>query len=50
LMEYLIDFAKKKNKKGIVLTVYKDNERALNLYKKYGFEIERIIYSMKLKF
>lgn len=50
LMEYLINFAKRKNKKGLCLTVYRDNERAFNLYKKFGFEIERVIYSMKLKF
>jgi len=50
LMEYLINFAKKKDKKGLVLTVYEDNEHALCLYKKYGFEIERVIYSMRLKF
>ncbi len=50
LMEHLINTAKNKNKKGLILTVYKDNEKALNLYKRYGFEIERIIYSMKLKF
>ncbi|MCM8759629.1 MAG: GNAT family N-acetyltransferase [Candidatus Omnitrophica bacterium] len=50
LLDYLINFAKSKNKKGLCLTVYNDNEKALNLYKKVGFEIERIIYSMKLKF
>jgi len=50
LMEYLINFAKKKDKKGLVLTVYKDNENAISLYQKYGFEIERVIYSMRLKF
>jgi len=50
LVEYLINFAKKKDKKGLVLTVYKDNENAISLYQKYGFEIERVIYSMRLKF
>lgn len=50
LMEHLIKIAKDRNKEGLCLTVYKDNEKAFELYKKFGFEIERIIYSMKLKF
>lgn len=50
MMEYLINYAKSRNKKGILLTVFKDNKRAFNLYKKYGFKVEREIYSMKLKF
>ena len=49
-MEHLIEIAKSMGKKGLCLTVYKDNEKGFNLYKKIGFKIERIIYSMKLKF
>jgi len=49
-MNYLIKEAKKMGKKGLRLTVYKDNERAYSLYKKLGFKEERIVIHMRLKF
>ena len=49
LMEHLIEVAKSMGKKGLCLTVYKDNEKGFNLYKKIGFKIERIIYAMKME-
>ena len=50
LLSFLIESAEKKEKKGLVLTVFKDNEKAFNLYRKMGFRVEREIYSMKLEF
>jgi len=49
-MNYLIKEAKKMRKKGLRLTVYKDNERAYSLYKKLGFKEERIVVYMRLNF
>ncbi len=41
LLKTVIDLADNwLNLKRIELTVYVDNERAINLYKKFGFEIE----------
>ena len=39
LLEYLIDYCKKKNISNITLEVNENNIPAINLYKKYGFEI-----------
>lgn len=49
-MNYLISEAKKMGKKGLRLTVYKDNEKAYSLYKKLGFKEERIVIHMRLNF
>ena len=49
-MNYLIREAEKMGKKGLRLTVYKDNERAYSLYKKLGFREERIVIHMRLNF
>lgn len=40
LMDYAIEYCKSNSIKKIELTVRIDNERALKLYKKFGFEIE----------
>lgn len=40
LIDYAIDYCKSNCIKKIELTVRIDNERALKLYKKFGFEIE----------
>ena len=40
LINYNIDYCKMNSIKKIELTVRVDNERALKLYKKFGFEIE----------
>lgn len=40
LIDYAIDYCKSNFIKKIELTVRIDNERALKLYKKFGFEIE----------
>jgi ribosomal protein S18 acetylase RimI-like enzyme len=48
LMEYLIETAKKLDKRGVALTVYEDNKRAFHLYQKMGFKVKRIIYCMEL--
>ena len=40
LINYTIDYCKMNSIKKIELTVRVDNERALKLYKKFGFEIE----------
>jgi RimJ/RimL family protein N-acetyltransferase len=42
LMESCVEFCRKQNVKRIELTVVKDNQKAVNLYKKFGFEIEGI--------
>ena len=39
LLKYLIDYCKKKNISNITLEVNKNNIPAINLYKKYEFEI-----------
>lgn len=48
LMGYLIETAKKLNKRGISLTVYEDNKKAFHLYQKMGFKVKRVIYCMEL--
>ena len=40
LIDYAIDYCKLNSIKKIELTVRIDNERAIKLYKKFGFEIE----------
>ena len=40
LIDYAIDYCKSNSIKKIELTVRIDNERAIKLYKKFGFEIE----------
>lgn len=42
LLQYMIDEGKKKNITNITLEVRKDNNKAIRLYKKYGF-IEKAI-------
>ncbi len=42
ILKSLIDYAKKQNLISIWLKVIKDNERAINLYTKFGFESESI--------
>jgi ribosomal protein S18 acetylase RimI-like enzyme len=42
LMDYMIGEAKKQNMKKIWLGVYSDNEKAIEFYKKFGFEIEGV--------
>ena len=42
LLEYLINYLKDNNSKSIYLEVNYNNIRAINLYKKYGFEVNRI--------
>ena len=42
LMQYMIDEGKKNNIKNITLEVRRDNDKAIRLYKKYGF-IEKAI-------
>lgn len=39
LMETAIDYARKNNYKHLVLAVWKENERAIAFYKKWGFKI-----------
>jgi RimJ/RimL family protein N-acetyltransferase len=44
LMDYAISWAKKnKEIEKISLSVFSTNERAINLYKKFGFEVEGIL-------
>jgi ribosomal protein S18 acetylase RimI-like enzyme len=50
LMDYSIQVAKKLGKNGLILTVYKNNTAAYNLYLKKGFEVVKDIYTMKLDF
>ena len=40
LIEYIIDLAKKNNKKTIELEVHKENIKAINLYKKFNFKVK----------
>lgn len=42
LMNYILDIGKKENYKTCVLEVRVSNERAIELYKKLGFRIEKI--------
>ena len=39
LLEYLIDYCKEKSISNITLEVNENNIAAINLYKKYGFEV-----------
>lgn len=50
MMKYLVDIAKHFKKNGIALTVYRDNKRAYNLYKKIGFKVRRVVLNMELDF
>lgn len=43
LVESLLQLARKENVKKIYLTVLTDNDKAIHLYKKYGFKKKRII-------
>ena len=38
ITDEIIEFAKEKNIKNIVLSVRRENSAAINLYKKYGFK------------
>ncbi len=40
LMEYTIDWAQDNNLEKINLDVWSNNERAIRLYRKYGFRLE----------
>ncbi len=40
LMEYVIDGARARGVEKISLDVFSNNERAIGLYKKYGFRVE----------
>lgn len=42
LMDYSIEWAKSKGFEKIILDVFSSNERAVNLYKKFGFVIEGV--------
>lgn len=42
MMEYMIDWARKKRYEKISLSVFSINEPAIDLYKKFGFEIEGV--------
>jgi ribosomal protein S18 acetylase RimI-like enzyme len=39
LFQFNVDLSKKNNQAGIWLYTWKENHRAINFYKKYGFEI-----------
>jgi ribosomal protein S18 acetylase RimI-like enzyme len=39
MMSFAVEMAKAHHKGGILLTTWKDNYRAQNLYKKFGFEL-----------
>jgi len=45
LLEYILNNDKIKNLNSIYLTVDKNNEKAINLYKKYGFIIDDIYHN-----
>jgi RimJ/RimL family protein N-acetyltransferase len=40
MMDYMIGWAKEKGYEKIMLSVFSTNQRAINLYKKFGFKIE----------
>jgi ribosomal protein S18 acetylase RimI-like enzyme len=40
MMDYMIGWAKEKGYEKITLSVFSTNQRAINLYKKFGFKIE----------
>jgi len=42
IMNYIINFCKSSNVKYIYLEVAENNQKAINLYKKFGFEIYNI--------
>lgn len=42
MMDYMIGWARKKGYEKISLSVFSTNESAINLYKKFGFEVEGI--------
>ena len=42
MMDYMISWAKEKGYKKISLSVFSTNQPAINLYRKFGFEIEGV--------
>ncbi len=42
MMDYMISWAKKKGFEKISLSVFSTNQRAVNIYKKFGFRIEGV--------
>lgn len=40
MMDYMIGWAKEKGYEKVTLSVFSTNQRAINLYKKFGFKIE----------
>ena len=42
MMDYMVDWARKKGYDKISLSVFSSNKPAINLYKKFGFEIEGV--------
>ena len=42
MMDYMISWAKERGYKKISLSVFSTNQPAINLYKKFGFEIEGV--------
>lgn len=42
MMEYMVDWARKKGYEKISLSVFSSNKPAINLYKKFGFDIEGV--------
>ncbi len=42
MMDYIISWTKKKGFEKISLSVFSTNQRAVNLYKKFGFKIEGV--------
>ncbi|MDY0328415.1 MAG: N-acetyltransferase [Arcobacteraceae bacterium] len=47
LMEFLINLAKQKTK-NLILEVKDDNQKAINLYKKLGFIVQKTLYKYYL--
>ena len=50
LMNHLLGVAREQGRKGLRLTVYEDNVRALRLYSHLGFEKVRTDYHMRINF
>lgn len=49
VLNVLLDHARNKNKSSVYLTVLKDNQRAINLYTKFGFYTEKEVGDNLLK-